>query len=683
MKKYLFLSPLAALFAVSCTDNEFLGTEEAQHTVNGEVAINFESGAAALTRADKIGSEAAELLNNNFVVEGIKNNGSYTIASGAQLVFDHYNVNYFPGTANSTETNVANWEYVGQKAHSNSSITTPYQVIKYWDYSYSQYDFVAFSYGKSGKKSDGVTPLLTLSDIDFEQIGNKPGQTPAQTPVYTVTGKPSELAKSYVANLETVYKDQDKYSNAGKEYTNRVTPHFRQMGTRVRIAIYETVPGYSVKDVKFYTDKTRNNPATAPVLYSDEAVLPTDGVGTSADVEGKMKVYFPTVGSAYRPGETTADLDYNKAHVEFEGSGAILSKTMSFGALKYTTRESGETNTGNAYLGRTSALPTYATGDTSLPDEYILVLPYGAGTDLHLHVDYTLESIDGSKELIHVKSATALVPAVYTNWQPNFAYTYLFKISKNTNGTTGDPGDPDNPGNPGSDPTDPSNPTPDPSGLYPITFDAVVMDFGDGIQETITTVSNPSITTYAKDANDGPTTQSEYNVLKNIYVSIDKANVTLTPGINANLYKAVVAAGAIQPLDEGSIANAIAKGQTYKPVTVAVGDNVSTYYTYSAGMYTACGAAETAAADVIYYEADTNSKTVVDAAGKPLTVTAITGTDGLTSVTAIPAEDATYGVALPGKFAVFIPTTDGTYVFEYIVGTGATAKKYYKIIIVH
>ena len=60
-----------------------------------------------------------------------------------------------------------------------------------------------------------------------------------------------------------------------------------------------------------------------------------------------------------------------------------------------------------------------------------------------------------------------MIPAVYTRWKPGYAYTYLFKITDQTNGHTGvyDPTKPDD---------DPVNS--DPAGLYPISFDAVVVD---------------------------------------------------------------------------------------------------------------------------------------------------------------------------------------------------------------
>jgi hypothetical protein len=98
-----------------------------------------------------------------------------------------------------------------------------------------------------------------------------------------------------------------------------------------------------------------------------------------------------------------------------------------------------------------------------------------AATPLTLTCDYTLTSLD-TDETIEVKGATATIPEAYTKWLPNTAYTYLFKISDNTNGKTH---------------TDQPN-----EGLYPITFDAVVVNFADNQKGTETTVSTPSITVY-------------------------------------------------------------------------------------------------------------------------------------------------------------------------------------------
>lgn len=148
---------------------------------------------------------------------------------------------------------------------------------------------------------------------------------------------------------------------------------------------------------------------------------------------------------------------------------------------------------------------------------YFTVLPTPATTTpsaILIKCDYTLTSDDGSGETIHVKGATAAIPAAFSKWDVNTRYTYLFKISQNTNGTTGDPTNPD-----------------DPAGLYPITFDAFVTDMTDKTHGTITTVTTPSITTYQA----GSVTDNgiEYKSGTAIDVTVTDANgnvQTLTTG---------------------------------------------------------------------------------------------------------------------------------------------------------
>ena len=126
--------------------------------------------------------------------------------------------------------------------------------------------------------------------------------------------------------------------------------------------------------------------------------------------------------------------------------------------------------------------------------------------------DYTLISDDISGEVINVTGATAAIPAAYSKWEANTRYTYLFKISQNTNGTTGKPGV-------------------NPEGLFPITFDAVVTEMTDKTQGTTTIVKTPSITTYQ----DGSVTDNgiEYKPGKAIKVTVTNADgtePTLTAG---------------------------------------------------------------------------------------------------------------------------------------------------------
>ena len=115
---------------------------------------------------------------------------------------------------------------------------------------------------------------------------------------------------------------------------------------------------------------------------------------------------------------------------------------------------------------------------------YFNVMPTPSATaaaPLTLTCDYTLTALDGT-ETINVVRAKATIPAEYTKWAPNTAYTYIFKITKDTNGKTGtDPDDPDVP-----------------EGLFPIVFDAAVVNVADAEQNvgTETTLTTPSITVY-------------------------------------------------------------------------------------------------------------------------------------------------------------------------------------------
>ena len=143
---------------------------------------------------------------------------------------------------------------------------------------------------------------------------------------------------------------------------------------------------------------------------------------------------------------------------------------------------------------------------------YFTVLPTPTATTaapILIKCDYTLSADDGSGETIKVTGATAAVPAAFSKWEVNTRYTYLFKISQNTNGYTGD------------DSTK--------AGLYPITFDAAVKESTDAMQGTVTTVSTPSITTYQeKSVTDASV---EYKAEKAIYATAtdkDGTEIALT-----------------------------------------------------------------------------------------------------------------------------------------------------------
>lgn len=449
MKKLFFLAAAITVMA-SCADEKFLGEDPGTQPENGtDGAIMFGSGFKAVTRADHVGADAASLLNNKFIVGGFKGDGS-TMTQ----VFDNYTVEWAENTAGKTTSNTSDWEYVGKTPAATSKISGA-QTIKYWDYSATQYDFAAFSTGDvatvntSGTASDGVI-VITPIKITSPYLG----------PSYVIKGYAADLAKCYISDMVTAYNPAD--------FQKEVQLTFRNLATKVRVALYETIPGYSVKNVKFYTDNATTL-ATGASATSATLFAPNTGDADVFYTKANATITFPTIGST-NVGET----DYNKAHVTMAPIASGTSETQAFGTLNYTGKEDREA-VGDIYLARTASNPTFA--GVAANNYYTTVLPNEAGTVLELRVDYTLVSIDGSGEEIKIHGATAHIPLIYNTWKSNYAYTYIFKISDNTNGWT-------------------STVDTDPSGLFPITFDAVVVDAQENEQATLTTVATPSITTY-------------------------------------------------------------------------------------------------------------------------------------------------------------------------------------------
>lgn len=587
VKKNLFFAAIALVALAGCTSDDFVGDKSLQEANNSGGAINFTMNTPAVTR-NRVGSDAAGDLNNNFVVFGYK-----TVSSSDQTVFDNYQVNWVTNTAGSTESNTADWEYVSYKnlpygttttsggtlnnngvsANATGSSTNIIQSIKYWDFSASSYDFFAYSLGA------GVTESSTTTWAKASALSNS---------TYTLEGTAAQLGTCYISKKKHI----DPPSSA------EVNLVFLSFLSKIQLKFFETIPGYSVKDVRFYIDADNKSTGTetkdglAPALYTTSpSSIPTGGKYTiTFDSDNDPVVALTTSGSS----ETSISFP----------AAATEPTTWLSGLVGKEYQEANST----VYLGRAA--------NEASASKQITVLPNSTGAAMTLKVDYTLVSRDGSSEAITVTGATATVPADFTKWKPNYAYTYIFKISDNTNGSTG-----------GST-----------TGLYPITLDAIVTETLDGSQTTITTVSATSITTYQNGA-----VANEY-VEGNIYVVVGDGTTALT-STNAKLYTATIEAGAAQGLDsEGK--PAITEEMVANALTKSLTD----------GKYT-----------------------LTDANNKKLTVTPVTsGSDALeVGQTSIPSTDAPGGKELAVKCAKFNASDNTIYVFEYIDGS---SNKYYKVI---
>ena len=110
----------------------------------------------------------------------------------------------------------------------------------------------------------------------------------------------NELAKCFIADRITATPKETttKKANLLVGYKDDVQFNFRSLSTKVTMGIYETIPGYSVKDVVFYSDKTTalSGENNKPTLYAASASIPSG--------KGTITVKFPTTDEN--------NTDYNK-----------------------------------------------------------------------------------------------------------------------------------------------------------------------------------------------------------------------------------------------------------------------------------------------------------------------------------------------------------------------------------
>lgn len=522
MNKY-FLYAASALALASCSSDDFLGENSGNGQNAANSVINFGGGTTKTTRATSNSTYKTEnLQKNGFWVYGTKHSATEDkTANNDQAVYTNYLLAYTEGTANKTQSNTAGWEYVGIDNSIYRENVTPKvdeaQTIKYWDYSAVAYTFYAATANPDDVKDGKVIIKKTLEDAEGT----------VYTKGYEVTLKnDANWDQLYFADRKVINKSKDAEHAKHDVYGGEVNFTFRNALTKVRVAMYEIVPGYSVSIDKFYY--TKDGEATQTTEATERFTADANNtplVTSEAGVTYKVVYYNNT-----------------EAEGQLENQPKMLPNKTGEGAPK-TVFEIGDKITlkADTKLATDITNPTYDTEG----GKYTLFMPQ-ANNDktLNLKVDYTLTSLDNSGEQIHVKGATATIPAKYLCWRPNYAYTYIFKISDNTNGSTG-----------GDD---------DPAGLYPITFDASVVETGDGNAEFISAMGESTITTFAVKDKLYQHDNADYKEGSTLYATVvdkNKATVTLS-ATNTKVYKLTDAAAADTKLSEALVANWIANNKT-------------------------------------------------------------------------------------------------------------------------
>lgn len=470
MKKYLFIAA-SALALASCSSEDFVGTEGGNVENGANKAINFSGNAGKITRATSNEGTPQQMLDYQFKVYGVKKM-SKNGGDKFEPSFSDYYVWY--DEAKNTTSNTKGWEYVGNKKAGNEDATYGSgnvklqndQYIKYWDYAAEEYHFVAGS---------PISAFTYNKNADINTAGMR-------IPSATITG----LAGHYEANnTETALETNPVYIAApvkiGKDdYQKPVTFTFQRQQSMVRVGLYETIPGYSITKIKFYDADGTTATSSNIILTSATQDYFVGGSNVSGTVTYNWETPTPSYTFNYTDDEN-------------------LKKSKNWYAGELST------------LATTSSEPTvnilYGTDKDMSTTGYFTVLPIPSTTEaspILIKCNYTLSADDHSGETIEVTGATAAIPAAYSKWEANTRYTYLFKISDKTNGYTGT--------------------NPDKTGLYPITFDAVVKDEKQG---TITTIATPSITTYQANS------VVENSGIK--YVTNKEIKVTVTDNTNGDI----------------------------------------------------------------------------------------------------------------------------------------------------
>ena len=510
----IYISTIACLMA--CANDDYVGGGDGSSSLNGGT-IGFGSGVSAITRST--GLAAANELGNTFYVYGIKNEANSVGNTGAQdLVFDNYKVTFSDGTANTTASNTSGWEYVGQSLSTNEVANikgnsgTRTQTIKYWDTNANDYTYYAFS--AYSKDNDGNDAGIENGDVQVQKITNNTGSKYSNGYTVTLNAK-ADPSKLYFSNRLNIQQGN---------YNNPVTFDFRNAMAKVRVGMYETIPGYSVTIDGFEVVTDNTNPTFAQMGTQVTTGFAANLASNKKGDEGTMTV-------TYRSNDYP---DENRPVVAFNRTGTTVGKD----AVLYLG-----TNLINKELTTSTAKLDYDDADGA----YTYVYPMENNVNnLKLKVDFTLHSKVG--ETITVKGATAEVPAQYLQWKPGCAYTYIFKISDQTNGVLGSL-----------------------TGLHPITFEAVNIIDGTGEDELIstTTAANYNIITLGCDADHKVTVgQDDYNAGDVIYAVVvygkpsTGASSTTTYTVSAvtsetstKLYEVTTDDAQSHPITEASVEN--------------------------------------------------------------------------------------------------------------------------------
>ena len=473
---YFYLA-LAAATLAACTNDVDYGSSDQGGTSN---TIGFQVlGRNSITRATSLQKAG----HYNFGVF------AYKSSDNVNNIMDNYLVGYFDDdkgyekTGSTTDDKPGNedgksyWMYEGLGkneyfgTYAGGQLTRFYQsnkdnqYLKYWDKSAESTCFYAYA------------PYVG-TDTQNKQVTYVDGQKQTDA-----TGNDTYVMNIPNGTLKAGYDDASQYEFMyastkvpDTDYGHDVSLDFKRLVAKVNIKFWEDVPGYKVRilDLKegeypgVQATPSINDNTSGKYGYKGGKYYTSNGVKIQFEngVKTGIKQYKgTTVGK-----ETPLKFDAPTAAQIGENRYAASQSATTYYAIPKGAKD------GSGNDVKVLEVTTSPEGVTTIPDyDNDGVAPEAdlAQTGFTFHVSYELTSED-SGERITVKDATVHVKKDYCNWKENTHYTYIFKITTNSNGSTDS--------NTAIDPTDPEVPTT--SSLYPIVFDnCTVQDWEESESE--------------------------------------------------------------------------------------------------------------------------------------------------------------------------------------------------------
>lgn len=410
MKKILILAAALSVFASCAKVGVIDGTNKADDT-----PIMFSVGQSNMTKVTPL--SAAE--HYNFGVFAYKSNDA------THNIMENYLVGYMDNTnKKGYYMTAANQTTLGDAAATGTSMWA-YEKLGTSEYSYTGTDGY-YTTAQTAYMSNLANQYLRYWDYASESTSfyayapyvNGTGTATYDNATKVLTIPDGTITDGYDAPTDLEYMFATKTVAKGS-YGTDVPLTFTRLNAKLNIKFYEDLDGYSVKILDL-TD-----------AYGVSAVpaIRTGSAGSYSYEKGK---YFTKSGVA---------VDFSAA------SPAVSQLTGTETQTTLNFKAPAADEIGTAAASASASATTY------------YAIPKNNTTGLTFHVTYKLTSTTG--ETLTIKDATVYVPADYVNWTAGTAYTYIFKITKNTNGST----DPSTTVKP-EDPAVPTTPA-----FYPIVFD--------------------------------------------------------------------------------------------------------------------------------------------------------------------------------------------------------------------